>query len=283
MGLLAALCWGVTDFLAGFNTRNVGVQRTVFFGQALGFLMVSLVIVAFPHIARGALAAPLAAWGSALLAALFTVSGALTLSRAFSVGQAAIVAPVVTSYGAVTALLSWLSGERLGTLQGLGLGACLLGVALTAVTFGRPPQKNHAPRQALGFAILAALLYGCSFWLQGRYALPAMGVVPVLWVGYAVGLLSLTGALLRRPGQFSRPPLKYVGSLLAASLMNLSAFSAFSIGALQGSVAVVTVLSALSGGIAAILGVLLFKERLNPVQWSGVGTVILGALILHLH
>ncbi|WP_263138580.1 DMT family transporter [Pseudomonas sp. RIT-PI-AD] len=283
MGLLAAMCWGITDFLAGFNARAVGVRKAVFFGQALGFLIVSLILTVFPSIVRGAMAAPWSSWGSALLAALFTVSGTLALSRAFSVGQAAIVAPVVTAYGAVTALLSWLSGERLGTLQWPGLGACLLGVALTAVTFGERPPKSHAPRQALGFAVLAALLYGCGFWLQGRYALPALGVVPVLWLGYAVGLSSLTGALLRRPGQFSRPPLKHLGSLLGASLMNLSAFSAFSVGALQGSVAVVTVLSTLSGGIAAILGVLLFKERLNPVQWGGVGTVILGALILHLH
>jgi hypothetical protein len=38
MGLLAALLWGGTDFLVGFNARAVGVRPEVFFGQAPGFI-----------------------------------------------------------------------------------------------------------------------------------------------------------------------------------------------------------------------------------------------------
>ena len=42
MGLLAALLWGGTDFLVGLNARAVGVKRAVYFGQALGFLIMTL-------------------------------------------------------------------------------------------------------------------------------------------------------------------------------------------------------------------------------------------------
>ena len=42
MGLLAALLWGGTDFLVGLNARAVGIKRAVYFGQALGFLIMTL-------------------------------------------------------------------------------------------------------------------------------------------------------------------------------------------------------------------------------------------------
>ena len=48
MGLLAALLWGGTDFLVGLNARAVGVKRAVYFGQALGFLIMTLLLVIFP-------------------------------------------------------------------------------------------------------------------------------------------------------------------------------------------------------------------------------------------
>lgn len=64
--------------------------------------------------------------------------------------------------------------------------------------------------------------------------------------------------------------------------MNLGAFFAFSWGAMHGSVSVVTVISTLSGGIAAVLSYLFFKERLSRVQVMGVALVLLGALALHL-
>ena len=106
MGLLAALLWGGTDFLVGLNARAVGVKRAVYFGQALGFLIMTLLLVIFPAFLFKALDATLSVWLLGVAAALLTVSGALALSKAFALGKAAIVAPLVTSYGVVTTLLS---------------------------------------------------------------------------------------------------------------------------------------------------------------------------------
>ena len=37
---LAALLWDNTDFLVGLNARAVGFKRAVYFGQALGLVLV---------------------------------------------------------------------------------------------------------------------------------------------------------------------------------------------------------------------------------------------------
>lgn len=212
MGLAAALCWGSTDFLIGINARAVGVRRAVFFSQAIGFVILTalLLTTAIP-----AFAASRRVWGLALLAAGLTVGATLALSQAFAIGKAALVAPLVTSYGAVTTLLSWLGGERLGALTLAGLAAVLI---------------LNTDRRAL----------------------------------------------------VARPTWRQAGLLLAASLLSLGGFTTFAVGAGAGSVAVVTVLSTLSGGIAALLGALLLRERLSGLQWLGVLTVLTGAVVLHL-
>ncbi|MDQ0651296.1 EamA family transporter [Pseudomonas cedrina] len=220
MGLLAALLWGGTDFLVGLNARAVGVKRAVYFGQALGFLIMTLLLIILPSFLFKSLDAPLSVWLLGIAAALLTVSGALALSKAFALGKAAIVAPLVTSYGVVTTLLSWASGEHISLTQLGCIALCVIGVILSSL------HKDN-------------------------------GVLHNI------------------------PPLKNCATLTSASLKNLGGFSAFSWGAMTGSVAVVTVISTLSGGIAAILGFVFFKERLSAVQVLGVVLVLVGAVVLH--
>lgn len=282
MGLLAALLWGGTDFLVGLNARGVGVKRAVYFGQALGFTIMSLLLIVFPVFILRSMAAPLDVWLIGVAAAVLTVSGALALSKAFALGKASIVAPLVTSYGVVTTLLSWAGGEQISLLQLLCIALCVIGVVLSSMHSDPKVPHSTQASSSIAYALLAAVFYGTSFWLQGRFVLPVLGPVTMLWLAYLVGLIVLVGIVLRIDDGLKFPPLKNCLTLTGASLMNLGGFSSFAWGAVAGSVSVVTVISTLSGGIAAILGYVFFKERLGKVQVSGVVLVLVGAFVLHL-
>lgn len=282
MGLLAALLWGGTDFLVGLNARAVGVKRAVYFGQALGFTIMSLLLILFPVFILRSMAAPLDVWLIGVAAAVLTVSGALALSKAFALGKASIVAPLVTSYGVVTTLLSWAGGEQISLLQLLCIALCVIGVVLSSMHSDPKVPHSTQASSSIAYALLAAVFYGTSFWLQGRFVLPVLGPVTMLWLAYLVGLIVLVGIVLRIDDGLKFPPLKNCLTLTGASLMNLGGFSSFAWGAVAGSVSVVTVISTLSGGIAAILGYVFFKERLGKVQVLGVVLVLVGAFVLHL-
>lgn len=222
MGLLAAALWGATDFLVGMNARAVGVRRAVFFGQLLGLLLMGLIIAGSSQQLTKMVAAPTSVLLFACMAALCTLSGALALSKAFAIGQTSVVAPLVTSYGVFTTLLAWLGGEVLGTWQIFGLLTCFLGVVLASrEAKGGTGQAPAGSRLSVGFALLAALLYGISFWVQGKYVLPELGPVNMLALGYGVGVLFLLPAALRMfRGQIT-VRLKTWGTLCGASLFNL--------------------------------------------------------------
>ncbi|MBD9610693.1 DMT family transporter [Pseudomonas sp. PDM02] len=282
MGLLAALLWGGTDFLVGLNARAVGVKRAVYFGQALGFSIMSLLLVAFPAFILKSMSASLNIWLIGIVAAVLTVSGALALSKAFALGKASIVAPLVTSYGVVTTLLSWAGGEQISLIQLLCIALCVIGVILSSIHSDSKIPHTTQASSSIAYALLAAVFYGTSFWLQGHFVLPVLGPVTMLWLAYLVGLIVLVVIVLRIKDGLKIPPLKNCMTLTGASLMNLGGFSSFAWGAVAGSVSVVTVISTLSGGIAAILGYVFFKERLAKLQVLGVVLVLVGAFVLHL-
>ncbi|MET0846306.1 MAG: EamA family transporter [Pseudomonas sp.] len=282
MGLLAALLWGGTDFLVGLNARAVGVKRAVYFGQALGFSIMSLLLIAFPAFILKSLSASLDVWLIGIVAAVLTVSGALALSKAFALGKASIVAPLVTSYGVVTTLLSWAGGEQISLIQLLCIALCVIGVILSSIHSDSKLPHTTQASSSIAYALLAAVFYGTSFWLQGRFVLPVLGPVTMLWLAYLIGLIVLVVIVLRVKDGLKIPPLKNCMTLTGASLMNLGGFSSFAWGAVAGSVSVVTVISTLSGGIAAILGYVFFKERLGKIQVLGVVLVLVGAFVLHL-
>ncbi|BBH45424.1 DMT family transporter [Pseudomonas sp. KU43P] len=282
MGLVAAVFWGITDYLVSVNARRFGVSRSVFLGQFLGLVLLSAFVWMSQEGFEFIRIASLAVMLISLAASLLTLTGAIALTKAFKYGKTAIVAPLITLYGVVTALLAWMSGELLSTLQFLGLAGCVLGVILVGAghkSKSRPVCFGES--KAISFALVAAILYGLSFWIQGEYTLPAIGPVNMLWTTYLVGVIFLFPFMLKQHAKNSLGVRSYI-SLGGAGLFNLGGFTAFSYGAIHGSIAIVTIISTLSGGVAAVLGFIFIKERLSLIQLLGITLVLCGAVMLHI-
>lgn len=320
LGLAAALCWGGTDFLGGTAARALGVRRSLFFSQAIGFVGLSLLVLFLPAIQPRMGSAPLQAWLWGLAAALCNFLAMLALLSALARGKAALVAPLTATYGVITTLLSLATGEVLGWWALAGLALCFIGVPCavyapdggnasahssaslrpSTVSRCRPQMGNieklckclrsgrflliapAAQSRGSCLALVAALLFGVGFWLQGHLALPRLGTTATLWLLYATNLVCLAGLLAARPAEFRPPPASLWVLITSIGLLSLCGFGTLALGALTGAVAVVTVLSTLSGAVTAALGVMLRGERLSPPQWFGIGAALLGVLLLRI-
>src|SRR5262249_29922221 len=153
----------------------------------------STVLFVTPNLRTVVAAAPLEAWGCGLLAAAANFAGTVALTKALAIGKAALVAPIATTYGAVTTILALISGEKVGSLALTGLVLCILGVPLVVTSAGEIQHQPRTPRESLNFALLASLCLGIGLWLQGHLAVPQLGSLPTLWLYY---ILSAGGLLL---------------------------------------------------------------------------------------
>jgi drug/metabolite transporter (DMT)-like permease len=125
-------------------------------------------------------------------------------------------------------------------------------------------------------ALAAACSFGASLYATGRVSaqLPlAWALLPARLVGVAaVALpLALTGRL--------RIPSRAAPWVVLAGACEVGGFAAFAVGARHG-IAISAVLSSQFATLAALAGIVLFRERLAGIQFAGVAAVACGVAIL---
>ncbi|SHL23825.1 EamA family transporter [Paraburkholderia terricola] len=278
MGLGAAVCFGTSDFVLGSLARSIGVRRAAFWNQLIGLLAVTMLLCQLPSSKQVFASAPAAAWIAGVAGGLAYLLGSLALTRAYSLGAAAIVGPLGNNSGAVATMLSMINGQipGAGTLTGAVL--CVAGLPLAA-RGARSTSTSSTP--AALYATVASVAFGVSLWVQGRWSVPVLGPWLNLWIAYLVGVPTLIPLLSRLPPKTEAYSRRNIGRLLCVCTLSLCARGCIAVGLSIGPTALVAVLSALSGTVTALLGVLLLRERLTVVQWCGVGVVIAGIVVIH--
>ncbi|KGS79170.1 eamA-like transporter family protein [Burkholderia pseudomallei MSHR7500] len=275
MGLLSALCWGSTDFLAGHAARRVGVTKSLFYSQSFGFLILTASLALHPSSLR--ITAIDMGFAVGILAAVCNLIAMAALLRALAIGKASVVAPIVSLYGAMTTILSLATGQSITRLAIAGLVLCIVGASLASISKAAD-GRTESPA-SIGFALLSAMMFGLGFWLQGAFAVKSLGVVSALWIYYLTAVVILF-ATLARARNLSAPPGSIVLLILSISVFSLVGFFSLAYGSTTGHVAIVTVLSSLASGVTALLGFFVRGERPSALQWAGIATIIVGVVML---
>ncbi len=291
LGLLTALAWGSSDFVARFASRRMGSLRTTLYMQLFGFVLLTVClpwIGGWGHLMDGSGWRPWA-WGA--LAGIFNGAGTLFLYRAFEFGKLSVVAPLSASYPALTVVLSMFSGERLTGMRVVGIVCTLLGVVLVAsgenVAAGPQPGQSESTsvsRTGISSAFFASLSFGVLFWFLGKHAVPAVGYGATVWMIRLTSSLLTTAVvvLLRQPVALPREghPGSLMLSLVAMSALDTGAFVLNNIGMQMEQVSVIGVLSSLYCAVTVVLAAIFLRERLSQGQWLGVTAILAGIALI---
>jgi drug/metabolite transporter (DMT)-like permease len=285
LGIATAVSWGSADFLARFATRVVGSVRALFGMQCWGAIFVTILLFFsrdWGHLFDGSGWRP---WAWGILAGAVNTFAMLALYRAFEIGKLSLVGPVSASYPALTVILSMLSGEHLSAISIAGIVAVLLGVLWVAA--GEKSRVNANPEQTsegiagLGWAIAAAASFGVLFWLLGIRIIPRTGAVATVW------LIRVTGAILTFATVLVKKiPLRIKSRQISAQLYTMGffdtgAFALSNLGMRLGQVAAVSVLGSLYGAVTVALAATFLKERIAPLQWTGIAAIFLGVVLMN--
>lgn len=280
LGLGAAIAWGVADFFARFATHRVGNFRALLYMQLVGFAMLSAWLILIP---------PGITWewqtiGISAIVSLATTCAGLALYRAFQIGLLSIVAPIAASSGMIILPLGLISGQKINALQLTGLLFIIFGVIMASTPLGvrkLKPAEFELPEKKLrgvGWALLSATFFGCSFWGLSFITPTLGGVVPV-WEGRLIGPILIV-SLGRIIGQnLKLPELKVLPLIFSIGILDTTAFVLYSLGVGSPDGAIVAVISSLFSAITVLLAFIFLREKLAPNQWFGV-LLILGGVVL---
>src|SRR5262249_21797682 len=129
------------------------------------------------------------------LAGFGNVGGLILTYMALRSGKVSLVAPITSTEGAIAALISVATGEKLGAASGVTLALIIAGILLAST--GHDPPAAHARRTGIGTIVLAvfsAASFGGSLYAVGRVGrdLPvAWALLPARAVGVATVALPL--------------------------------------------------------------------------------------------
>jgi drug/metabolite transporter (DMT)-like permease len=270
-GLGAALAFAAATVCSARSSRLLAPAPVLGWVMAAGLLLVA------PFVLTGGVPAGLgrSTVGWLVLAGAGNVAGLLCSYAGLRVGKISVVAPIVSTEGAVAAVTAALAGERIGGGPALALAGIVVGVVLAAVVRD-PAGGGSGVGRGVPLAGAAAVLFGLSLYAAGR----ASAVLPVAWVllpARLIGVLVLTIPLaVTGRLRLTRPAAPLMA---AAGVGEVLGFAGFSLGARHG-IAITAVLASQFAALAAVAAFLLFRERLSRVQLTGVAVIVVGVAAL---
>jgi drug/metabolite transporter (DMT)-like permease len=289
LGLLTALAWGSSDFLARFASRRVGALRTTLYMQLVGLVLLTIFlpwIGGWGHLLDGSGWKPWA-WGA--LAGALNAIATLSLYRSFELGKLAVVAPLSASYPALTVAIAVFTGEHLTATRAAGIAFILAGIVVVARGEAQPHRVATSPQAAsqrkasngITAALISAVGFGVLFWLLGNRVVPRVGFASTVWMIRLTSsaLTALVILVMKQPISVSRKDSVSIW-LLGMGLLDTGAFVLNNRGMQLEQVSVVSVLASLYGAVTVIFSTVVLRERMSRWQWLGIVAIFTGITLI---
>ena len=268
LATLAAVAYGLSDFVGGLVARSTTPWAVAFLGQVAATLCTGVVATFRP----GDPVASDFAW--ALLAGIGAGAGTGFLYRGLSLGRMGVVAPI-SAVGAALVPVAFgaVGGERPSTLVWIGIVSALPGIWLVS---SEPTSEDARGSAAEG--VLDGVLAGLGFGLM----FAAVGQIPEssgMWPLAVAQLISIPAAvaLAAALGAPWLPRERFAAWALIAGLLGASAAALFLLATQHGLLTVAGVITSLYPAATVLLAATVLRERIHGAQ--AIGLALCGAAV----
>ena len=289
LGLIAAVCWGLTDVMAGVVGRRYGSLPTL----AVAQLTSVVILLGLGLVLEGRVPIDPAVAGIAALAGVLASVAYASMFAGLTIGPISVVSPSVAAYGGLTVILSVLVlGEMVAPVQWLGVVFGTAGVVLTAFRFGGGAGRIQPVSRGVVLAIVALVLFS-SVTVAMAAPIRQAGWLDVIFVSRLANMLTVVAVLLVirrvRPrgsivllGPAGPRPRRGAWRLALIGALDVAGFIAYAVGLEVSDVWIVGLASSFGPAVAVLVSVGVLGERLRPVQWLGLGAIAVGLALIAL-
>jgi drug/metabolite transporter (DMT)-like permease len=274
MGVAIALCaaaiYGAADFFGGLAARRTAAAAVVVLSQVAGLVVLALAWIVLP----GHFYASDIAWG--IGAGIAGGIGIAALYAALAIGRMGVVSPITAVVGASVPVAVGLAlGQRPPAVALAGIVLAFVAVALVSANAETSRISLREPGLALALFSGAGIgiLYVCL--ARGH----ADGGLALLLTTRLTSLAMLVAyALARR--ESLRPASGASATIVVAGVLDMSANVLYVLATRHGSLAIVAVLTSLYPASTVLLARIVLKERVERIQWLGVGCAACGVALM---
>lgn len=258
---LAALGFGVSDYIGGVTSRRAPAMTVILWSYVLQAVILAVAVPltsgSFP--ARGA--------GFGVAAGVGGVVGLVFLYRGLAEGRMAVVAPVSAVVGAALPVAVGMGlGERPGAAAVAGMVLALPAVWLVSAVAGTETGPT-----GVGFGVAAGAGFALFSVMIGRAPAEAglwpLGVSRAVSLGLLLAVLAL-GRLDRHLPAAARP------GVAAVAVGEVASNVAFIAAVRTGLLSLAAVVTSLYPVVTVLLARLVLAEPMRPRQWTGLGLAV---------
>ena len=292
-GLGAALSWGTLDLLLALASRRIGSLSVTTGMQVVGAILIALAaIVTGTSVPTD----PFVLAGGALVG-LAGAGAYLSYFTGLRIGPISVVSGVVAAYGGLTVVLAVVfRGETLTLVQALGAAAATIGVVLTGVSFDHGSRGRFASPGVV-FAVVALVLFatmsiGSDIVIDRAPWLEVLLVSRLSNATLSVVVLVIATTVLRRQASAliegadgtggNRATGPVIAAVLLSGVLDIAGLMAFGYGLENAPTWLVGLASSFGPAVTIVAAVALLGERLRPIQWIGLGGILLGMIAIAL-
>ena len=277
LALGAMILWGVGDFLIARSVRRVGNLETLF------WITLASSILLLPFIYQSLfLLTPDLFW-ILLSLGIFGFLGTYIYFKAFAVGKVSVVEVTLSLELPLTVLLGLIVfHDHITWRQWILVATSFLGIVLLSADFQNINRRHFFEKGALLALLSAVVISGINF-LTAAGA-KAINPILVIWFPWLVSCLLTLGYLLLK-GQFrglikkSRP---HFGLLIPMILIDIIAWVFYAFALRSGELSITTAITEGFVAIAAILGLVINREKIHGWQYLGMVLAITGSILIAL-
>lgn len=276
-GIGGMLGWGLYDFLGGLFSKRMGNFIPFFWSQLAGLVFVALLSMGF------AVSLNLSTRVSFLIAiaSILYATAYLLFFRGFELGNVSVISATMNLWAVFTVLFAFIFlGQRLSTIQFIGISMILTGVALVSLKLSDFKERNIELLSGVKETILAALLFGI-FWIFSEIISENIGwLSTTLFVKVGIVLfMVIFSVIAKRELSIARTTPKIMAMILFAGIVEAAAVAVVNWGLTIGDAILVTPISSALSIVTITLAIIFLKEKITKLQGIGMIIVIIGIVL----
>jgi len=276
-GLAGMFGWGIYDFLGGVYAKQIGSFKSFFWSQLAGLIFALLLIFAFTI----NLNVPIFIIILLPIAAIVYSAGYLFFFKGFEIGNVSIVAATMNLWAVFTMLFAFIfMGQRLSTLQCLGVFMIISGVTLASLNWSDIKNQNFQLSSGVKETVLGAFFFGV-FWNISEVISEKIGwLLTTLFVKFGIILfLLLFSFLIKRELDLTKATTKTKCMVVLMGVIEAGAVAIVNYGLTIGDAILITPIASALSIVTITLAIIFLKDNVTKLQGLGIITAIAGIIV----